>query len=424
MADGRSRKDRRKRRAKGCLCALVLTVLIGAGAAYALPRAVSGFGGSFSSMFANVFHSITDRAVEEAASLMPRQETEFPELTVSVEEVQSNFYYQQLTENEQTVYRELLQGVNGMEERILLHAGSNDDPAKVYEYLMYDRPELFWCDGNSQMTVYPEYTEFYPGYTCSSGEKELRQAEIESAASSCLTGISQDASEYERIRYVYEYIVNTVDYDESAPDNQNIYSSLVGTRSVCAGYSRAAQYLLRELGIECIYVVGTIENQGAHAWNIVNCGGNYYQMDVTFADPVFYSEESGETLPGNIINYDYLCCTDSEIMTDHIQSDEVAYPPCYSDDLNYYKMNGMYYDSFDAQILLSDMNNSIYAGEEMFVCKFPDAGVYAVAKFSMVNDLFPAAARTLASVYGLDSVKYTYVEDDNHYKMMVFWSYE
>ena len=38
-----------------------------------------------------------------------------------------------------------------------------------------------------------------------------------------------------KIRYVYEYLVNTVDYDENAPDNQNIYSALVGKSSVCAG---------------------------------------------------------------------------------------------------------------------------------------------------------------------------------------------
>ena len=97
-----------------------------------------------------------------------------------------------------------------------------------------------------------------------------------------------------------------------------------------------------------VYLCGGNDRKpGAHAWNIVNCGGNYYQMDVTFADPVFYSGESSGTIPGNVINYDYLCCTDEEIMTDHVADSEVAYPACSMDDLNYYRMNGMYYDSFD-----------------------------------------------------------------------------
>ena len=84
--------------------------------------------------------------------------------------------------------------------------------------------------------------------------------------------------------------------------------------------------------------------------------------------------------------------TDEEIAVDHVQSSETAYPVCDQEDLNYYRMNGMYYDSFDAQILLSAMNSSIYAGEEMFVCKFSDAGVYGQAREVLINDLFPKAA--------------------------------
>ena len=274
------------------------------------------------------------------------------------------------------------------------------------------------------MTVYEEYTLFYPEYTCMYEEREQRQSEIDAAVSDCMTGVDSAAGEYEKIRYVYEYLVNTVDYDENAPDNQNIYSALVGKSSVCAGYSRAAQYLLNNMGIECIYVVGTAQGQEAHAWNIVNCGGKYYQMDVTFGDPVFLSSESGENLPGNIIYYDYLCCTDEEIMADHMPTDEIVYPVCESDDLNYYRMNGMFYDSYDPQILLGDMNESIYEGQEMFVCKFSSPEIYQKAHDEVIEELFPKAAQTLGSVYGLEQVKYTYIEDVTHNKIMVFWNYQ
>ena len=416
MADRRRRRRKKRARTAGCLCALAVLAGTGAFAAYALPWAYNEFGG--------MLKNVIGRAAEETVNAVAEQGADFPELTVAVEEVEGDFYYQQLSEVDQTVYRELLQGVQGMQECILLHAGRDDQPAKVYEYLLYDRPELFWCDGSSRMTVYDSYTEFYPGYTCTAQVREQRQAEIDAAAEECISGTDAGASEYERIKYVFEYIVNTVDYDENAPDNQNIYSALVGESSVCAGYSRTAQYLLGKLGIEAIYVVGSVEGQGAHAWNIVSCDGKYYQMDVTFADPVFYSAESGEKLPENVINYDFLCCTDQEIAADHVQSSEVPYPVCDRDDLNYYRLNGMYYDSFDAQILLSAMNSSIYSGEEMFVCKFSDADVYGQAREALINDLFPKAAQNLASAYGLSSVKYTYVEDEEHYKVTVFWNYE
>ena len=43
---------------------------------------------------------------EETVNMVSRQQVEFPELTVTVEEVAGDFYYQQLSEKEQTVYRE------------------------------------------------------------------------------------------------------------------------------------------------------------------------------------------------------------------------------------------------------------------------------------------------------------------------------
>ncbi|HIY29859.1 MAG TPA: hypothetical protein H9732_02990 [Candidatus Mediterraneibacter avicola] len=363
------------------------------------------------------------RAVGETVNTAAQPQAEFPELTVSVEEVDGSFYYQQLSEKEQQIYREILQAVQEMQETVQIHAGKDDDAAKVYEYLLYDRPELFWCDGSSQMTVYEEYTELDPGYSCTKAEKEQKQREIDQASEECLAGIGADASEYEKIKYVYEYLVQTVDYDEGAPDNQNIYSALAGKRSVCAGYSRAAQYLLEKMGIACIYVTGNIRGQGAHAWNIVNCEGTYYQMDVTFGDPVFLEAESGESVPHNSINYDYLCCTDEALSSDHIQDDFVPYPVCDSDDLDYYRMNGMYYDSFDADAILRDMNESIYAGEESFVCKFSSDDVYSMARDEVIDELIPLAAENLADIYGLSRVRYTYVDDGTHRRVSVFWDY-
>ena len=83
----------------------------------------------------------------------------------------------------------------------------------------------------------------------------------------------------------------------------------------------------------------------------------------------------------------------------------------------------MYYDSFDPEELLQKMNDSVYAGEESFVCKFSDASVYSEARDPVINELLPQAAQNLASYYGLDSVSYTYAEDADHCRITVFWSY-
>ena len=410
------RKRKRKKRIFPKIAGLVLVLALAGGAALSAQR--------FWPRFLQTAEETAGQVSEQMLEQVSEQQTEFPELTIQEEETANGFYYQQLTEREQTIYREILQGVNSMEETIRIHATIEDDMGKIYEYLLYDRPELFWCAGNTNLTIYDEYTDLIPGYTCSVQEKEERQSQIDAAAQECISGIDSGASDYEKVKYVFEYVVNTVEYDVNAPDNQNIYSSMVGKRSVCAGYSRMAQYLLEQMGIPCIYVIGDIEGQGAHAWNIVNCDGTYYQMDTTFGDPVFLQAESGENMPSGSINYDYLCCTDAEIMVDHVQWDEVDYPECNADELNYYRMNGMYYESFDSYELLQKMNDSVYAGEESFVCKFSNASVYGEARDTVINELLPQAAQNLASYYGLGSVSYTYAEDGEHNKITVFWSYE
>ena len=158
----RRRKEKRRRRA-GCAAALIIMVMLGAGAAYGIPWAVSRFDGQV--------HETFSETVKKAVNTLQAEDADFPELNVTEDEVSDHYYYQQLTEAEQTVYRELLQGVTGMEECILIHAEKGDQPEKAYEYLLYDCPELFWCAGSSRMTEYDTYTEFWPESTCTSGER-------------------------------------------------------------------------------------------------------------------------------------------------------------------------------------------------------------------------------------------------------------
>ena len=42
----------------------------------------------------------------------------------------------------------------------------------------------------------------------------------------------------------------------------------------------------------------------------------------------------------------------------------------------------------------------------------------------MINELIPRAAQNLASAYGLTQVEYSYIDDDVHFKIMVFWNYQ
>ena len=84
---------------------------------------------------------------------------------------------------------------------------------------------------------------------------------------------------------------------------------------------KAASISLQQLGIYCIYVTGqtTDPNGGVadHAWNIVQCNGQYYYVDATWGDPIFLGEDNGYQIP-NLIAYDYLFAVKKRAEKKHI----------------------------------------------------------------------------------------------------------
>lgn len=46
------------------------------------------------------------------------------------------------------------------------------------------------------------------------------------------------------------------------------------------------KYFMDIIGVPCTVIIGTCTNGERHAWNIVEFGGEYYQLDATWDDPV------------------------------------------------------------------------------------------------------------------------------------------
>lgn len=349
----------------------------------------------------------------------------YEEVEISENEVEEKFYYGKLGEEEQTIYKELLQGINDHETEIYLHASDAKRANEIFQQLLKDCPEIFWCDGRAKTTAYggdEPYTVLKPSYSYSEEERERRQKEIDKEVSGCLSGISENASDFEKILYVFDYVVDTVEYDAQAEDNQNIYSVFVGKRSVCAGYSKATQYLLEKLGVFCTYVTGKTISGENHAWNLVLCEGDYYYVDTTWGDPVF--QDDAEAVAKDYTSYDYLCCNDEELFKTHVPDTDTELPKCEKMDCNYYVVKDMYYEECDTETILDSMNDTISKKGNPSVFKFANDEVYAEAKEEIFGELIKRAAQNLAQWYDLKQVKYTYIDDSELNKIVIYWEYE
>lgn len=352
-------------------------------------------------------------------------EPDYIEVTVEESTFENRYYYSTLSKSDQRLYQELYQGLSEQREEFVVHCADGEESNRIFYMVLMDFPELFWPDGNVVSTAYDDtYTTVEAEYNCTEEERVTKQSEIEEAATQILNSVPIEYGEYEKIKYIYEYMVNYVEYVKDSPDNQNMYSALVNKVSVCAGYAKMTQYLLNRLGIFCTYVIGEATTEGTtdgHAWNIVKCNDKYYYVDTTWADPLFTQKD--ERVEAAMV-YDYLCCSDTMLAATHVADDQYVYPVCDSDDLNYYSLNGMYYESADRSTLRKAMFNSIDEKAESTIMKFANADVYTQSRDLIVNSLLSEATQRLGRKYGIYQVTCYYVEDPQLNKFIVYWNYE
>ena len=91
---------------------------------------------------------------------------------------------------------------------------------------------------------------------------------------------------------------------------------------------------------------------------------------------------------------------------------------------NYYVVNGMYYESYDSKGALQKMNEVISSKSNPVVFKFADNRLYSQAHDSILQDVVRRAAQNLADWYGLQEVKYQYMDEPELNKITIFWQYE
>ena len=239
-------------------------------------------------------------------------ESEEPSKTTAETYIRSNFdadrnpYFSMLTAKEKDIYSQLYEELSKGSQKFecKVKGVSADQLTKAIDAVLNDHPELFWIDNQYEYTYDPDDGSIqdisFDFLDFANTPDKLQNAKVafEKAADDILDSARSQPFMVERERAIHDYICKNTTYDESAPYNQSAYSVIVLHRSVCAGYSRAFQYLMNRAGLTCYYVPGTTTDSsiagedGAHAWNIVYLDGEYYNIDVLWDDTA--SETYGE----------------------------------------------------------------------------------------------------------------------------------
>jgi hypothetical protein len=226
-----------------------------------------------------------------------------------------------LTPTYKLCYEKILDTIINFGAKVELPSVDDDYIWDLLRAVVYDHPELFYIDFES--------TKAFSIYTHGTNIKESTSIEfsywMDVPTFKALTlqvyyiGVTlcnqiKSLPIFEKELRIHDFLCNSIVYDDTASNSDNIIGALINKRAVCSGISKAAKFLFDLAQIQSMCLTGECSNyaknevMGLHAWNLVKLGRIWTHLDVTW------------DIPGtrnNHIGYAYFNLTNEDIATTH-----------------------------------------------------------------------------------------------------------
>ena len=173
---------------------------------------------------------------------------------------------------------------------------SEEETNLLLVYLDYDCPELIQYDTELSwgLTRNAEglVTSVIPRYRMSEKVYRTYFAETERALDEICES-ARGMSDFEAECLVYRELIGRYVYHAKAANCNNAYGLLIAKTARCEGISRTFLWAMRKLNIPAFCLMGDTAGGGSHSWNVVQIGGEWYDVDITQDD--YYDD--GEKFP-------------------------------------------------------------------------------------------------------------------------------
>ena len=192
------------------------------------------------------------------------------------------YYYNHMNKAQQAAYHSILSCVKNLADEFQIPALEGEELYNVFFQMRLDHPEIFWVSSykyryykdSPNLIFIPEYL-FDKKKICE--HQKAMTARVEK-----LIRPAQKLSEWEKEKYVHDFICENIRYDKLKKSySHEIIGPLGQGVGVCEGIAKAVKVLLDALGVWCVIAI---------------CGNN---------------PETSE------IRYDYFNLDDSQIFRDH-----------------------------------------------------------------------------------------------------------
>ena len=192
------------------------------------------------------------------------------------------YYYNHMNKAQQAAYHSILSGVKNLADEFQIPALEGEELYNVFFQMRLDHPEIFWVS-SYKYRYYKDSPNliFIPEYLFDK-KKICEHQKAMTARAEKLIRPAQKLSEWEKEKYVHDFICENIRYDKLKKSySHEIIGPLGQGVGVCEGIAKAVKVLLDALGVWCVIAI---------------CGNN---------------PETSE------IRYDYFNLDDSQIFRDH-----------------------------------------------------------------------------------------------------------
>ncbi|MDR2714899.1 MAG: transglutaminase-like domain-containing protein [Coriobacteriales bacterium] len=246
----------------------------------------------------------------------------------------------------------MLSGASVIDLSLFPEARNQDYLIDAWGEAFYQNPLIL---GVSDVGASYDGKTLYIEYEDDQKSREKKQGEIAKKADTVVAEIiTTTMTPREKEFAINQYLCDTVTYDMAALDNAEqydfmkvdsefydsftAYGALVNGVGVCASYSAAFKVLGDAAGLETVVVTGYLNGSLGHAWNRINLGdGHWVTIDSTNNDV-------------DIVSNALLNVPDSAISTTLVEDtmwimdDSIAQYTNESDEDEYYRVEGMFFD--------------------------------------------------------------------------------
>ena len=206
-----------------------------------------------------------------------------------------------LNRNQQYLYDTIKDAVSkGLTSVTFNNYYSRNDIVYAFNAVTADNPYLVWLYNYSNGVVDKKKGIKSINFTYDSTLVKDRAGAVQlmdDYLKPMLDKASKLSTDIDKVKFVHDWLIYNVN-DGSKKSNSGstnlyyhkVYAAVVEKQGVCESYANAFTYCMQKLGIQCTMLAGTTWSGGAHCWNLVKVGGDWYECDVYWDDVITKSE--------------------------------------------------------------------------------------------------------------------------------------